>query len=81
MLSKEPNRSYNTESIENWFHYIQIEWESLFSSSTIEEGRKLYLSGEIRSIELTKDTATIHYAISRKEIFYSYLLPTCCRRH
>ena len=73
MLSKEPTRSYNSESLENWFQYIQIDWEALFDESALLEGRNLYLAGAIRGVELTKNAATIHYARSRKEVFYSIL--------
>lgn len=73
MLSKEPTRSYNSESLENWFQYIQIDWEALFDESALSEGRNLYLTGAIQGVELSKNTATVHYARSRKEVFYSIL--------
>lgn len=71
MFPKEPTRSYNTLSLENWFNYIQIDWEELFSEEILSEARKLYLSGEVKGIELSEDAATIHYAFSRKDLYYS----------
>lgn len=73
MLSKEPTRSYNSESLEKWFQYIQVDWEALFDEVALAEGRNLYLGGSIRGVELSKNTATIHYARSRKEVFYSII--------
>ena len=66
MFPKEPTRSYNSISLEKWFDYIQIDWEELFSDEVLSDARKLYLSGEVKGIELSEDAATIHYAFTRK---------------
>ena len=71
MFPKEPTRSYNPISLEKWFDYIQIDWEEMFSEEVLLEARKLYLSGEVKGIELSVDAATIHYAFTRKDIYYS----------
>jgi superfamily II DNA or RNA helicase len=73
MLSKEPSRSYNTPALERWFDYVQSDWESVFSGKELEAGRKLYLEGSITGIELTDKDATINYALTRKEIYYSII--------
>lgn len=71
MFPKEPTRSYNSISLEKWFDYIQIDWEELFSDEVLSDARKLYLSGEVKGIELSEDAATIHYAFTRKDLHYS----------
>ena len=71
MFPKEPTRSYSPVSLEKWFDYIQIDWEEMFSEEVLSEARKLYLSGEVKGIELSDDAATIHYAFTRKDIYYS----------
>ncbi|MDA0849191.1 MAG: ATP-dependent helicase, partial [Verrucomicrobia bacterium] len=71
MFPKEPTRSYSPVSLEKWFDYIQIDWEEMFSEDILSEARKLYLSGEVKGIELSDDAATIHYALTRKDIYYS----------
>ena len=71
MFPKEPTRSYNSISLEKWFDYIQIDWEELFTEEILSEARKLYLSGEVKGIELSDDAATIHYAFTRKDLYYS----------
>lgn len=71
MFPKEPTRSYNSISLENWFNYIQINWEELFSEEVLLEARKLYLSGEVKGIELSEDAVMVHYALTRKDLYYS----------
>ena len=73
MLPKVPARSYNVDSLERWFNYIQIEWELFFDKKTLDKGRKLYLSGNIKGIELQKDSALVYYSPSRKETIYSII--------
>ena len=73
MLSKEPSRSYNTPALEQWFDFVQSDWESMFSRKELEAGRNLYLEGSITGIELSTKDATIHYALTRKEIYYSII--------
>lgn len=71
MFPKEPTRSYNSISLENWFNYIQINWEELFSEEVLIEARKLYLSGEVKGIELSEEAVMIHYALTRKDLYYA----------
>ena len=43
----------------------------MFTEEILSEARKLYLSGEVKGIELSNDAATIFYAFTRKDLYYS----------
>ncbi|MEI6460505.1 MAG: DEAD/DEAH box helicase [Verrucomicrobiota bacterium] len=58
MSSPRPaNRSYSTEALERWFASIPEEWEASFEAADLEEGRKIYTEGLVRSLELKIDSA------------------------
>ncbi|NBS03811.1 MAG: hypothetical protein EBS64_01005 [Verrucomicrobia bacterium] len=51
------NRSYSTEALERWFASIPEEWEASFEAADLEEGRRIYTEGLVRSLELKIDSA------------------------
>ena len=58
MQSHGPKRVYTPHSLEFWFGKLENDWSGAFSSEQLEHGRKIYVDGEVRELELTdKDIA------------------------
>jgi hypothetical protein len=51
------NRSYSTEALEHWFGNLPEDWEAVFKSDDLEEGRRLYTEGLVRTLELKPTSA------------------------
>ncbi|MFN5806109.1 MAG: hypothetical protein ACK467_10850, partial [Opitutia bacterium] len=58
------NRSYSTEALERWFASLPEDWESCFDAADLEEGRRIYTEGLVRTLELRPDAAE---AVARTE--------------
>jgi hypothetical protein len=58
------NRSYSSEALERWFASLPEDWESCFEAKDLEEGRRIYTEGLVRSLELRPDAAE---AVARTE--------------
>src|SRR5690606_19130912 len=62
-----PKRVYTPQSLESWFGRLESEWATHFSSSQLEEGRRIYREGEVRALALTADDAIIHRRVEKKD--------------
>jgi superfamily II DNA or RNA helicase len=62
-----PKRIYTPQSIELWFARLADEWERHFSSGQLEAGRRLYVEGEVRELELTDHDAIIHRRVDKHD--------------
>ncbi len=51
------NRSYSTEALEHWFGNLPEDWEAVFKMDDLEEGRRLYTEGLVRTLELKPTSA------------------------
>ncbi len=58
------NRSYSTEALERWFASLPESWEKMFRKADLEEGRRIYTEGLVRSLELKPHAAE---AVTRTE--------------
>jgi len=58
------NRSYSTEALERWFASLPESWEKTFRKADLEEGRRIYTEGLVRSLELKPHAAE---AVTRTE--------------
>jgi len=67
MQSHGPKRVYTPQSLESWFTRLEEGWESHFSASQLEEGRRIYRSGEVRELELTGSDAIVHRRIEKRD--------------
>src|ERR1041384_5947375 len=67
MQSHGPKRVYTPHSLEFWFGRLESDWSGTFSSSQLEEGRRIYRDGEVRELELTEHDAIVHRRIDKKD--------------
>ncbi len=67
MQTHGPKRVYTPHSLEYWFDILADDWADTFSESQLEEGRRIYRSGEVRELELTDRDAIIHRRIEKKD--------------
>ncbi|HEY1792393.1 MAG TPA: DEAD/DEAH box helicase [Opitutaceae bacterium] len=67
MQTHGPKRVYTPNSLEYWFDKLAGDWSETFSSSQLDEGRRIYRDGEIRELELTERDAIIHRRIEKKD--------------
>src|SRR3954468_4168302 len=67
MQSHGPKRVYTPHSLEFWFGKLEHEWAAAFSTSQLEQGRKIYVDGEVRELELTDKDAIVHRRIEKKD--------------
>jgi len=67
MQSHGPKRVYTPHSLESWFDRLENDWAAAFSSSQLEEGRRIYREGEVRELELTAKDAIIHRRVEKKD--------------
>ncbi len=67
MQSHGPKRVYTPHSLEFWFGKLENEWAESFSSSQLEQGRQIYVDGQVRELELTDKDAIVHRRIDKKD--------------
>ncbi len=67
MQSHGPKRVYTPQSLESWFDRLENDWAAAFSTSQLEEGRRIYRDGEVRELELSATDAIIHRRIEKKD--------------
>ncbi len=67
MQSHGPKRVYTPHSLEFWFGKLEEEWEAAFSPAQLEQGRQIYVGGEVRELELTDKDAIVHRRVDKKD--------------
>ena len=67
MQSHGPKRVYTPQSLEFWFDRLEHDWETAFTPEQLEHGRKIYVDGEVRELELTAKDAIIHRRVEKKD--------------
>ncbi|HTO03506.1 MAG TPA: DEAD/DEAH box helicase [Opitutus sp.] len=67
MQSHGPKRVYTPQSLEFWFDRLEHEWETAFTPEQLERGRRIYVDGEVRELELTVKDAIIHRRVEKKD--------------
>jgi superfamily II DNA or RNA helicase len=67
MQSHGPKRVYTPHSLEFWFGKLENDWAGVFSSEQLEQGRKIYVDGEVRELELTDKDAIVHRRVDKKD--------------
>ena len=67
MQTHGPKRVYTPHSLEYWFDMLAEDWSETFSSTQLDEGRRIYRNGEVRELELTDRDAIIHRRIDKKD--------------
>src|SRR5271167_2703856 len=67
MQTHGPKRVYTPHSLEYWFDMLADDWSETFTSSQLDEGRRIYKNGEVRELELTERDAIIHRRIEKKD--------------
>jgi SNF2 family DNA or RNA helicase len=67
MQSHGPKRFYTPHSLEFWFERLAEDWTGAFTTSQLEEGRRIYRDGEVRELELTDRDAIVHRRIEKKD--------------
>ena len=67
MQSHGPKRVYTPQSLEFWFDRLEHEWEAAFTPEQLEHGRRIYVDGEVRELELTAKDAIIHRRVEKKD--------------
>jgi SNF2 family DNA or RNA helicase len=53
--------------LEFWFDRLEHDWEMAFTPGQLEQGRKIYVDGEVRELELTDKDAIIHRRVEKKD--------------
>src|SRR5438552_11153935 len=67
MQSHGPKRIYTPQSLEFWFDRLELDWATAFSAEQLEQGRRIYVEGEVRELELTAKDAIIHRRVEKKD--------------
>jgi superfamily II DNA or RNA helicase len=67
MQSHGPKRVYTPHSLEFWFNKLENEWAQAFSPTQLDQGRKIYVDGEVRELELTDKDAIVHRRVEKKD--------------
>ena len=67
MQSHGPKRVYTPHSLEFWFGKLEEDWSGTFSASQLEQGRQIYVGGEVRELELTDKDAIVHRRVEKKD--------------
>ncbi len=62
-----PKRIYTPQSIEFWFTKLEDDWELHFSPAQLAAGRRLYVEGEVRELELSDHDAIIHRRVDKHD--------------
>ncbi|HYP17331.1 MAG TPA: DEAD/DEAH box helicase [Opitutus sp.] len=67
MQSHGPKRVYTPQSLEFWFDRLEHDWATAFTPEQLEEGRRIYVDGQVRELELTHKDAIIHRRVEKKD--------------
>src|SRR5438874_158325 len=67
MQSHGPKRVYTPHSLEFWFGKLEEDWAGAFTPAQLEQGRQIYVEGEVRELELTDRDAIIHRRVEKKD--------------
>ena len=67
MQSHGPKRVYTPHSLEFWFSKLEHDWSGSFSSTQLDQGRQIYVDGEVRELELTDKDAIVHRRVDKKD--------------
>ncbi|MSU48034.1 MAG: DEAD/DEAH box helicase [Opitutus sp.] len=62
-----PKRVYTPLSLEFWFGKLENDWSGAFTATQLEQGRKIYVEGEVRELELTDKDAIVHRRVEKKD--------------
>ena len=73
MSTRSSSRIYTPRSLEAWFTYVAVDWESAFSSDSLKRGREIYRQGQISGLELTQAEAIVHCTYVRKDTCYAVI--------
>ncbi|MGH7943656.1 MAG: DEAD/DEAH box helicase [Opitutaceae bacterium] len=67
MQSHGPKRVYTPHSLEFWFSKLEHDWAGAFSAAQLDQGRQIYVDGEVRELELTDKDAIVHRRVEKKD--------------
>jgi superfamily II DNA or RNA helicase len=67
MQSHGPKRVYTPHSLEFWFGKLESDWAGAFTPAQLEQGRQIYVDGQVRELELTDKDAIIHRRVEKKD--------------
>lgn len=67
MQSHGPKRVYTPHSLEFWFSKLEHDWSGSFSDTQLDQGRQIYVEGEVRELELTDKDAIVHRRVEKKD--------------
>ena len=67
MQSHGPKRVYTPHSLEFWFGKLEDDWSGSFSATQLDQGRQIYVDGEVRELELTDKDAIVHRRVEKKD--------------
>ena len=67
MQSHGPKRVYTPHSLEFWFGKLENDWAGAFSAAQLEQGRQIYVDGEVRELELTDKDAIVHRRVEKRD--------------
>jgi hypothetical protein len=67
MQSHGPKRVYTPHSLEFWFGKLEHDWAGAFSATQLDQGRQIYVDGEVRELELTDKDAIVHRRVEKKD--------------
>lgn len=67
MQSHGPKRVYTPHSLEFWFGKLELDWSGAFSATQLDQGRQIYVDGEVRELELTDKDAIVHRRVDKKD--------------
>ena len=67
MQSHGPKRVYTPHSLEFWFTKLENDWSGAFSDTQLDQGRQIYVEGEVRELELTDKDAIVHRRVEKKD--------------
>jgi superfamily II DNA or RNA helicase len=67
MQSHGPKRVYTPHSLEFWFGKLENDWAGAFTAKQLDQGRQIYVDGEVRELELTDKDAIVHRRVDKKD--------------
>ena len=67
MQSHGPKRVYTPHSLEFWFSKLENDWAEAFTATQLNQGRQIYVDGEVRELELTDRDAIVHRRVDKKD--------------
>ncbi len=67
MQSHGPKRVYTPRSLEFWFEKLATDWADAFTPTQLEAGRRIYIEGEVRELELSEHDAIVHRRVDKRD--------------